>query len=264
MRRSKNISGIISGGPSLDLVLAVERFVYRKSIDENERVEFENIDLQRIAIESANLSENTALHKVLDELAYLYFYIYMYDDLDWVGDYYEFANYAIEMFGHMKIRVPKEFYRKTEDGILEARKKHRNYFLSGLKHLVESAFSQLWLRKSFLFDFNMRLAEEISPLLKSEYPVLAKNGQLPRVTYFPVWIKDLIMYRERGLCHYCGCIVAHPSVPNQNYDVDHMVPIAKGETNDPTNLALSCPKCNNKKRAKALVVPDTFAWPVRN
>ncbi|MER0204117.1 MAG: HNH endonuclease [Nitrosomonas sp.] len=71
------------------------------------------------------------------------------------------------------------------------------------------------------------------------------------------------MHRERGLCHYCGCIVALPSEPNQSYDIDHMIPVAKGGTNDPTNLVLSCPKCNNVKRAKIQGIPDTFAWPTR-
>lgn len=263
MRRSRNIGGIISGGPAIELISTIERFVYRTPLDENERLIFEDLDLQKIALEAVNISENTALHKVLEELAYVNFYIYLYDDIDWVGEYSDFANYAIEMFGHMQLKVPREFYRKTTEGILAAREQYRDYFLSGLKHFVDSAFAHLWQRKGFLFVFNMRLSEKISPLLKSDYPILAKDGQLPRATYFPTWVKDLIMYRERGLCHYCGCIVALPSVPNQSYDIDHMVPIANGGTNDPTNLVLSCPKCNNEKRAKFQVVPDTFAWPNR-
>ncbi len=263
MRRSRNVSGIISGGPSIELVSTIERFVYKTPIDENERLHFEDLDLLKIALQSAEISENTALHKVLEELAYIDFYLYLYDDLDWIENHSDFSNYAIEMFQHMKLKVPREFYNKTADGILSARDKYAEYFLSGLRCFVDSAFAHLWLRKGFLFDFNMRLSEKIIPLLKSNYPILAKDGQLPRATYFPVWIKDLIMYRERGLCHYCGCIVALPSVPNQSYDVDHMVPIANGGTNDPTNLVLSCPKCNNEKRAKFQPVPDTFAWPTR-
>lgn len=263
MKRGKNVSGIISGGPALDLISTVERFVYRTPLDESERIHFEDIDLRAYAFQSYNISEYTALHKVLDELAYINFYLYLYDDLDWIGEYTDFSDYAAEMFRHMNVKVPREFHRKTAEGIIAARNQYRDYFLSGLRFFVNSAFAHLWFRKGFLFDFNLRLAETISPLSKAEYPNLAKDGQLKRATYFPVWLKNLISHRERGLCHYCGCIVALPAVPNQDFDIDHMVPIASGGTNDPTNLVLSCPKCNNKKRAKFQVVPDTFAWPER-
>jgi hypothetical protein len=261
MNRNRNVSGRIGGGPAIDLISMIERYVYKSPIDENERIYFEDLPIKDISLGSVLISQNTALHKVLHELVYSQCYLCLYDDIDWVDNHHEFSSYVIEMFGHMGLRVPHEFYCKTETGILAAREKYREYFLSGLQRFVNSAFAHLWQRKGFLYDFNMILANEISPLLKSEYPILESDGKLPRAAYFPTWIKDLVMYRERGLCHYCGCIVAHPSVPNQSYDIDHMIPIAGGGTNDPTNLVLSCPKCNNGKRAKYLSVPDTFAWP---
>ncbi len=52
----------------------------------------------------------------------------------------------------------------------------------------------------------------------------------------------------KGLCHYCGKVV------NQNdrrfgdgATIDHVKPISKGGTNDPSNLVLSCRSCNSKK-----------------
>ncbi|MFM2661474.1 HNH endonuclease [Vibrio chagasii] len=265
MRRNRNISNIINGGPALDLVSTVERFVYRTPLDDNEAAHFEELNeyLLEYAFASKDISESTALHKVLYDLAYIEFYLYLYDDLDWVSDYTDFSQYAIQMFKHMNIAVPREFYRKSEDGIIEARDLHRSLFLSGLQFFVDSAFAHLWFRKAFLFDFNSRLAEKISPLTKQQCPVLEKDGQLPRAQHFNKWIRDLILNREGGLCHYCNTPVAIPSMPNQTYDIDHMFPIARGGTNDPTNLVLSCPKCNNKKRARVQSIPDTFAWPTR-
>jgi hypothetical protein len=262
-KRNRNISTIISGGPSLDLISSAERFIYDTPLDDSEAALFDNLEVLSIALESKDISERTALHKILYDLAYYNFYLFLYDDLDWINEYTDFTKYAIDMFHQMNLPVPKEFNRTSIDGILDARDKYRDYFISGLEHFVHSAFSQLWFRKGFLFDFNMRLADEIRPLKKSDYPELAKDGQLQRATYFPVWLKDLIMYRERGLCHYCGCIVATPSIPNQTFDIDHMVPIANGGTNDPTNLVLACPSCNNKKRAKIQSIPDSFFWPER-
>ncbi|ENY6168428.1 HNH endonuclease [Vibrio fluvialis] len=265
MRRNRNIENVVSGGPALDLVSTVERFVYRQPFDANEACHFEELenDLLNYALEAVDISTNTALHKILSDLAYINFYLYLYDDLDWVGEYADFAQYAIDMFKHMNIRVPREFFRKSDDGIIEARNMYRELFLSGLQVFVNSAFSYLWHRKKFLFDFNMRLAEKISPLSKLDYPVLEKDGQLPRANYFNKWVIDLIVKREQGICHYCPSPVAIPGLSNQTYDIDHMVPIARGGTNDPTNLVLSCAVCNNKKRARIQSIPDTFAWPER-
>jgi hypothetical protein len=265
MRRNRNISNIISGGPALDLVSTLERFIYRTPMDDNEEVHFQEIDeyLQDYALEAREISENSALHKILNDLAYVEFYLYLYDDLDWVDEYTDFSDYAIKMFKHMNIPVPKEFYRKTATGILNARDLHADLFQSGLNSFVESAFAHLWFRKAFLFDFNIRLAEKISPLLKSEHPELESDGRLPRAQHFNKWIIDLIINREAGLCHYCKNPVAIPGLYNQTYDIDHMVPIARGGTNDPTNLVLSCSICNNKKRANIQSIPDTFSWPKR-
>lgn len=37
---------------------------------------------------------------------------------------------------------------------------------------------------------------------------------------------------------------------NGKYDVDHVVPLLRGGSNDPENLQLACCPCNNRKRAK--------------
>lgn len=261
--RNRNVSGIVSGGPALDLVALLERYVFQMPLDEGERVIFGEIDLKSYALAAVSICPDTALHKVLRELAYTFFYIYLYDDIDWADSHSDFARYAIDMFGHMSRPVPREFFNKSEAGILRAREKYRSEFISGLEHFVDSAFAYLWGRKLLLQNFNERLAETITPLLKSDHPVLAKDGQLPRATYFPVWLKDMVMYRDRGLCCYCACVVAMPAIPNQTYDFDHVVPIALGGTNDPTNFVLSCSKCNNGKRTKSISVPDTFYWPQR-
>lgn len=165
------------------------------------------------------------------------------------------------MFKDMNLSIPKEFNSKSETTLYKARDDYRKYYLSGLNHLVKSAFAHLWYRKAFLLDFNLLLADVVLDLEKSEYPQLENDGKIVRATYFPVWIKDLILHREHGLCHYCNCLVASSAIPNQEYDIDHMVPIAKGGTNDPTNLVLSCPRCNNKKRANIQRIPDGFSWP---
>lgn len=263
MKRYRNAANIVSGGPAYELILAVERYVYNAPDSSNEAIHHEEIDLSSIAIQSIVISENTALHKVLYELAYIEFYLYLYDDIDWISDISNFSNYVTSMLAAMRLEVPSEFLSLRQSDIYDAREKYRNYFLSGLNHIVDSAFSVLWYRKSFLLDFNQKMAATIQPLKKIEFPALEQDGRVPRATYFKKWIKDSIVHRERGLCHYCGHHVVTPAIPNQEYDIDHMVPIAQGGTNDPTNLVLSCPVCNNVKRASVQPFNDVFSWPKR-
>ena len=55
-------------------------------------------------------------------------------------------------------------------------------------------------------------------------------------------IKALFV-NQRGRCVYCGVKLG------KGYHVDHITPLAKGGSNWPSNLQLTCNKCNNQKRA---------------
>ena len=55
-------------------------------------------------------------------------------------------------------------------------------------------------------------------------------------------IKALFI-KQRGQCVYCGVKLS------KGYHVDHIMPLALGGTNWPSNLQLTCEKCNNRKRA---------------
>ena len=50
---------------------------------------------------------------------------------------------------------------------------------------------------------------------------------------------------QKGLCWWCGC-----QLEGNNYHVDHLTPLARGGTNAPNNLVISCPKCNLSKGKK--------------
>lgn len=59
-----------------------------------------------------------------------------------------------------------------------------------------------------------------------------------------------ILKEQQGKCAYCRVSL------NNGYRIDHIVPIAKGGTNAPANVQLTCAPCNFKKAAKD---PLTFA-----
>lgn len=49
---------------------------------------------------------------------------------------------------------------------------------------------------------------------------------------------------QRGKCYYCGCKVG------DKYHVDHVIPLSRGGSNGPENIAVTCPHCNLSKHDK--------------
>jgi 5-methylcytosine-specific restriction endonuclease McrA len=47
--------------------------------------------------------------------------------------------------------------------------------------------------------------------------------------------------RQKGKCFWCGVKVG------DTYHVDHVTPISRGGSNDPSNLVISCPPCNHSR-----------------
>lgn len=63
-------------------------------------------------------------------------------------------------------------------------------------------------------------------------------------------VRQMIYERDRGICRYC-------KEPVTTFHVDHIVPVARGGTDRPKNLALSCVPCNLKKAART---PEEMGW----
>lgn len=62
-------------------------------------------------------------------------------------------------------------------------------------------------------------------------------------------ITRLAIYLRDGFqCAYCLRNLA--DVPANQRTVDHIVPVANGGTNDPSNLCLACKNCNDRKQDK--------------
>lgn len=63
----------------------------------------------------------------------------------------------------------------------------------------------------------------------------------------PAALRWRIYRRDQGICRYCG-VACGPEA--ERWEIDHVVPRALGGRDDPSNLALACRRCNQKKGAK--------------
>ncbi|MEM7535777.1 MAG: HNH endonuclease signature motif containing protein [Chloroflexota bacterium] len=73
---------------------------------------------------------------------------------------------------------------------------------------------------------------------------------MPR-SYIPVGIKRIVKERAYGCCEYCFAPEDHAT---ETFEIEHIIPLSKGGTSEPNNLALSCSGCNSRKynRTEAL------------
>lgn len=61
---------------------------------------------------------------------------------------------------------------------------------------------------------------------------------------FTVADASALLVRQRHRCHWCGGSL------KPGYEVDHLIALAKGGSNGPENIVLSCAPCNRRKQAQ--------------
>ena len=117
--------------------------------------------------------------------------------------------------------------------------------------IVEETFTILYMDKGLLKEFNESISQIIKDMKIDKYKIcLEKDGVVKRCTYLPKWLKDGVFFRDKGRCQICGkdltCLL---SIDNKiNYD--HIIPLERGGSNDPSNFQLTCESCNTSKEAR--------------
>lgn len=133
-------------------------------------------------------------------------------------------------------------------------------FLDGfLDDLTEATFYLLFGNRSFLWDFNYMLANQIEHLPKAEFPeLLLRDGVIKRCPSIPGWLKNAVFYRDQGRCQRCYRDITGLMSPLRPREVhlDHIIPLNRSGTNDPTNFQLLCDTCNLKKATDASYNPQ--------
>ena len=79
---------------------------------------------------------------------------------------------------------------------------------------------------------------------------------MPR-DYLPV---DLVRRVREAAGHRCGYCLSPQRLVMARLEVEHVIPVARGGTDDESNLWLSCPLCNRSKGDRTVATdPETGA-----
>lgn len=60
-----------------------------------------------------------------------------------------------------------------------------------------------------------------------------------------------ILKRDNFTCQYCGA-----KAPDVELQIDHIIPVCKGGTNDIVNLTTACKSCNMRKSGNDYLYPE--------
>lgn len=121
------------------------------------------------------------------------------------------------------------------------------------KEVVENLFRDRELMKTF----NENVAYHINQLDKEKYPSLFnKRGNIVRFSSWPCWLRDALMYREEGKCAIGGEDLTKLITQDVKPNIDHIVPLALGGTNDTSNLQYICRECNLDKLDHTIITSN--------
>jgi 5-methylcytosine-specific restriction endonuclease McrA len=68
----------------------------------------------------------------------------------------------------------------------------------------------------------------------------------------PRAVRLAVLQRDGWRCRYCGCrVYVYSEAPTrlEQYEIDHVIPVVAGGTNDLDNLVAACLSCNRRKCA---------------
>jgi hypothetical protein len=141
--------------------------------------------------------------------------------------------------------IDPNLYAYDEDEMLDQIEELRK--LLPLSQIAHETFQLLFSDRGFLQSFNQLVAGFIKDFKKTDFPgIFKRDGVLHRKS-LPAWAKRGIFYRDRGRCIGCSKDMTGVVVTGEEIHYDHIVPLAVGGTNDPTNFQILCRECNLSK-----------------
>lgn len=92
-------------------------------------------------------------------------------------------------------------------------------------------------------------------------PIVAKfrphrRGRPPRSDRAPInaATREAVLTKTSGKCVYCAVVLVVGSGCQASFEVDHVLPVVLGGSDDIANLVPACRRCNQSKRARTALV----------
>ena len=114
--------------------------------------------------------------------------------------------------------------------------RNKEYYQKNKKKFISKA--KIWMKK--LKEENPEKYKALKKSIKHRRRVLEAKAE----GYFTAKDIQNLYNDQHGKCYYCKKDL------NNNYDIDHKIPLVRGGTNWPNNLCCSCSKCNRNKFTK--------------
>jgi hypothetical protein len=155
-----------------------------------------------------------------------------------------FPKYVYPILDELGIKYHQKNNRTTSDYNWYLFKKVCN----NSDRYIHEAFQVLFNDRKLMQSFSIIVSKTILNLKQKDFPeYMINDGEIKRYTNWNKWLQDALFHREKGCCAQCGCDLTSVIAIKNKINIDHIVPISRGGTNDPTNLQILCSTCNNTK-----------------
>lgn len=126
-------------------------------------------------------------------------------------------------------------------------------------HQTDEIFYILFGNRSFLLKFNISLSEYLEDgQVEIPSSFLNERGHLKRCSHLPIWLRKAIYFRDQGRCVFCQKDLSGLLSTDRRLHYDHIVPLYRWGTNDPSNFQLLCEACNLNKSKRPGVTSNKY------
>jgi hypothetical protein len=216
-----------------------------------EEVEFWNFNHEYFIDAATKFSKDTLLHQYIATQLFNHHLRYFRksvenDNVDEIERWHQLLEtYSIEI---------RKFDFEPDSEVDIWFEENEGSFQTLFDKIADEVFHVLFSNRKFLLDFNVLVSREIATM---EFPaeLLTKKGTIKRV-FIPQWVKTAVFHRDKGRCIFCNIDLTGIVNTLSSKNFDHVVPLDRHGSNDPSNIQLTCSSCNGEKSNK----PEATSW----